>query len=209
VTPVPRATVTTTFLAFLPRWTAASRKCLPEDYWRLNVNRTPDATRVSRVWLRKSGHARETDHERYRLAMCVVRRDVQSTDHSRAQRRVSRGVIATTFRSYQISGTGKAQDPEEPGTLSCSIQRFKHLAGGVGWARVAMEGSLAHCRTTRLARRPQPRSIGAGVTLNSAPDTHARGGPPSPPRRRLRPRGSSHRPEGLQQRKVRARWIRA
>jgi len=43
----PRATVPTTFLAFLPRWTAASRKCLPEDYWRLKCQ--PNFRRDPRV----------------------------------------------------------------------------------------------------------------------------------------------------------------
>jgi hypothetical protein len=54
-------------------------KVFPRD-WRLLVNSTPCAAGMFLMWVHKSRHARERDHERHVMAMCVVWRDLQSAD---------------------------------------------------------------------------------------------------------------------------------
>lgn len=56
--------------------------------WRLHVNRTPHPTHLSRVRLYKSRHARERNHQGHGVAMCVLRRDLQSVEGWLAQRSI-------------------------------------------------------------------------------------------------------------------------
>src|SRR5690242_9729636 len=53
--------------------------------WRLHVNRTSHPTYLSCVRLYKSRYARQRNHERHGVAMCILRRDVQSAESRRVQ----------------------------------------------------------------------------------------------------------------------------
>jgi hypothetical protein len=46
----------------------------------LHVTTSPDPTRMSFLWFYTRRHAGEGDHEKYSVALCVMRRTVQSTN---------------------------------------------------------------------------------------------------------------------------------
>ena len=71
--------------------------------WRLHVNGSPRPTCLPRLRLYKSRHARERNHQGHRVAMCILRRDLQSADGRRVQTDVIAG-LEDSGRSLHTRG---------------------------------------------------------------------------------------------------------